>query len=424
MRNLLKWLYRRIQVGFIEKRILPWVMSTKRIEASWRRVRPQHDLPPTADHRMWFHAASVGELESLWPLIQIAARQKVELILTVLSESAELALARLGKELQSQSVNPLYVGYSPWEGEWEGALSQLKPTFFITAKYEAWPDLWISLYEKNIPLAVVSVHVRKSLKIAKKMCELLVGGLPSMLLFPCYDHEVSALKELFPFALVKLEGEPRWDRVVARARQGNVRAKELIQRLSFFPRPWGVLGSIWLNDLHALPSLVKGNGTFWVVPHRVDEGSVKEIEDWLKQSGLSSVRTSTLNSSVTSEKTLLPASIVLVDEMGFLSELYSAADWAFVGGGFGAGVHSTIEPAIYGIPIGIGPAGAEKFPEILDLSTQGQLKILLNDAEFQKWSAPLHPSASQKTRWLSQLEARLGASEKIFVALEKFNRAC
>ena len=61
---------------------------------------------------------------------------------------------------------------------------------------------------------------------------------------------------------------------------------------------------------------------------------------------------------------------VLVDEMGFLSELYGAADWAYVGGGFGAGVHSTIEPAIQGIPILIGPVRADHFTEI------GQLQPL------------------------------------------------
>jgi len=115
----------------------------------------------------WFHASSVGELESLVPLIFLTAERGVALVVSVFSASAKSALEKLKRELEENSFCISYMGYSPWEGEWEEAFSRLNPDCFLTAKYEAWPDLWISLKKKGIPLAMVSVQKRKSLKIAK-----------------------------------------------------------------------------------------------------------------------------------------------------------------------------------------------------------------------------------------------------------------
>ena len=182
-----------------------------------------------------------------------------------------------------------------------------------------------------------------------------------------------------------------------------------------------------MEDLKFLqPLLQQFTGTLWVVPHRVDSESVEQIEQVLKQQGLDPIRTrdSSALKEVLNTQNSLRISCVLVNEMGFLSELYSQADWAFVGGGFGAGVHSTVEPAICGIPIAIGPKGAEKFSEIRQLSQSGQLQVLQTGSDLEKWIKTLRNISPefQKT-WKKEAQSRLGATQKILAALENFKHA-
>ena len=113
-------------------------------------------------------------------------------------------------------------------------------------------------------------------------------------------------------------------------------------------------------------------------------------------------------------------SCLIVDEMGFLTELYSVADWAFVGGGFGAGIHSTIEPAIYGIPVAGGPQGAQKFSEIEELNASGQMSLISRSEDFILWLQGLQNLSQKKALWIEQASKRAGAAQKILATLEKF----
>jgi 3-deoxy-D-manno-octulosonic-acid transferase len=420
---MLKKSYRLFQTRFVEPILLPIYFSKNR--RSFAKKLPQAPCPPRIEgkNRTWFHAASVGELESLWPLILSVADQGHELILTILSESAFSTLAKLTQSLGQSGKPVLYSGYSPWEGHWVKYLQRWKPTLFVTAKYEAWPDLWVSLREEEIPLAIVSARARKSLRVAKKLCTWFSGGLPDLLLFTCNESDLLELRQLFPGALIQSVGEPRWDRVYSRAQVGNSRAKELIQVYRDLKRPWGVIGSAWIEDLRFLkPVFQNSPGTVWVVPHRIDDSHVKEMEGFLKDQGLSPIKTRDIRATSPNQGENRKESLcVLVNEMGFLSELYSVADWAFVGGGFGAGIHSTIEPAIYGIPIAAGPNGTEKFTEVADLSSTGQLRILSCEGDVLSWMNQLNPDLfAKKQKWAGEAQSRLGATQKIVRAIENF----
>jgi 3-deoxy-D-manno-octulosonic-acid transferase len=116
-----------------------------------------------------------------------------------------------------------------------------------------------------------------------------------------------------------------------------------------------------------------------------------------------------------------PTTCILVDETGVLSELYASADWAYIGGGFGDGVHSTIEPALHGIPISCGPGGAEKFAEIEDLKQSGQLSMVRSTEELASWLKEKSRDATPRGRWIQDARARLGATGRI---LELLLRSC
>ena len=400
-RDTLKKVYRLFHSHGVEKLVLPFVFSQKRIQTV-TELSTQSISPASGPLRIWFHASSAGELESLWPLIVLAGTTgntlpQTEIVVTILSESAWGALERLKQKLQEIGAKTVFLGYSPWEGGWGSWLDQIQPAFFITVKYEAWPDLWVSLQERKIPLVIIGARARNSLRIAKKITELLVGDLPHLLLFPCDPQDVKDLNLLFPKAILQTVDEPRWERVFDRSRNGNARAQELAQACRFLPRPWGVIGNAWLEDLKFLSSYLKRfQGTLWIVPHDLKIENIAKIRRFLTANEIISVSTKGLSAEVLafqlSQKSnrkfddlaaVVPT--ILVDEMGFLSELYSTADWAYVGGGFGAGIHSIIEPAIYGIPIAIGPKGSKKFSEVSQLQQSGQLTLLRDSSDVLDW---------------------------------------
>jgi 3-deoxy-D-manno-octulosonic-acid transferase len=419
--SLRSWIYRGLNAGFVEKCVLPVVLSEVHLQELKHRRDDLMKLAPPASgvRRIWFHASSFGELESLWSVVELASRRGYELVLTVFSGSARGQLERLRGEVERASGGGvIYAGYSPWEGRWGAALRAVRPSVFVTAKYEAWPELWMSLQEHGVPLVVVGARARSSLVIAKRVCRLLGGALPRMTLLTARYMDVAALEKLLPAARVETAGEPRWDRVFARTKAGSQRARELVESMAHLPRPWGVLGSAWLEDLKEWgDALARAPGTLWLVPHRVERESVELMRAFVEERGLSAKLTSRRDVGVGATP-----KCVFVDEMGFLSELYAAADWAFVGGGFGSGVHSTIEPAIHGIPLACGPKGAEKFPEVAELVETGQLTVVDGVKAIGAWMDGLVAGGCggdvARARWRREAGERLGAADRVFALIE------
>jgi 3-deoxy-D-manno-octulosonic-acid transferase len=387
-------------------------------------------LPPASggEKRIWFHAASMGELESLWPLVELAAKGGTNrLVLTVFSTSAWAHLHRMARKLEGPP--PLYVGYSPLEGGWRNALEEAGLNLFVTAKYEAWPEIWDSLAALDLPLAIIGAKPRSSILWAKRILRFLRGRIPRIIFFSFDPENEPGLTRSFPAAILYHGSDPRWDRVFQRSERTHPRVSELSREFADLPRPWGAIGSAWAPDLGALPSHAAASvaGTLWVIPHRVDARSVSELEILLRERGFTPVRTSVPGG-------IRPAGkiAVLIDEMGFLAELYSVMNWAFIGGGFGSSIHSTIEPAIYGLPIYGGPKGQQKFDEIPLLKKQSQLRLFgdvklhgsvaRSEEDFLDWlhaefSGTDQALADRHGEWRTANLRHRGASERIWARL-------
>ena len=126
-----------------------------------------------------------------------------------------------------------------------------------------------------------------------------------------------------------------------------------------------VAGSTWEKDEKlVLPSLKEARKKKpWrliIVPHEGAEKTIERIENSCRQYDLSCVRFSSLGKENTPQKTV----VLLVDGKGFLTELYSLASTAYVGGGFTKSIHSIIEPACYCLPLAFGPLH-KRFPEAI-----------------------------------------------------------
>lgn len=376
---------------------------------------------------LWFHAASAGELESLWTVIASALGSGCDVRVSVFSKSAHRSIERLVKE--SSALGPgkiIAAGYSPAEGSWKRSLLETRPTVFLTAKYEAWPDLWASLSELGVPLMILGAKPRSSFRWAKRVLRILNVPLPRLVLLPFVSKDVLPLNELFPHASVERVDDPRWQRASERALRGSARSREISQALETRPRPMGILGSAWIEDLAVtLPVLAGRPGTWVVVPHDVSPAGVQRMEAFLSREGWECIRTSRSDGAALLEKCSSrergartgKRSVILVDELGFLSELYGVADWAFVGGGFHQGLHSVIEPAVHGIPVSSGPNRAEMFDEVAELQASRQLRICQNSADFAEWIRSLPPEQAIRDQWLAAHSEKRQAAQRVMTGI-------
>lgn len=410
-----KKLYRWFQSKCIQPFILPFFFSQDRLK---KNNHFNFDSQHQGDS-LWFHAASTGELESLKPIIQsFFADSHFNIVVTIFSESAKLSLNQLKDSLEKENplqVKRLYTGYSPWEGNWFSVLKQFKPVFFITVRYEAWPDLWLSLIELEIPLIILSAKSRSSLKWIKYFCEKMVKKLPKLYFFTITSFDKNEVLKLFPDSVIQEVGDPRWDQVWVRSQKRHPRVRELCDFFKNSPYPWGILGSVWKEDL---TFLLKGKpdlkGTLWIVPHCIEKNNLKKIEKMLLKQDISFMRTSCLHAPTSTTVLSRIFSCILVDELGILSELYSLGDWSFVGGGFGMGIHSVIEPGLQGLPVGIGPRGIERFDEVAVLKNTGQLQVFTALSEVGEWlkKVQIH-SNPMKACWIKNNQFQLGATQRI-----------
>jgi 3-deoxy-D-manno-octulosonic-acid transferase len=357
--------------------------------------------------RVWFHGASGGEIECIADILSLVAARwpGVEIVLTVFSESGRSQLDALAGCLESAGGVLLYRGFCPWEGHWLTALDLFRPDVLVTAKYEAWPDLWSSLAALRIPLAIVSARARTSLRFIRRFLRLTGGVFPELVLSLISVRQVGPLRNLFPDARIEVTGDPRWDRVLQRKRAA---AAEMLSALDA-ARRWIVLGSVWPEDLHRFRELLAGFSRKYgvcVIPHKVDGKTLGGVETALKQSKLRPVRLS-------SGSPVGEGSCLLVDRIGLLAELYGRAEWAYVGGGFGRGVHNLLEPAAYGIPVACGPAGTADAEELAELRASGQLTVVASEDEIKTWLGTLDGLAGRREEWRAKAEARQGASGKV-----------
>lgn len=345
----------------------------------------------------WFHASSVGELESLTEIIFEVLSEGGSVVVTIFSESARNTLSRLLAEARRLSAEKGWVGkitggFSPPEGEWEALLTKYNPRVCIVWKYEAWPDLWASLTRLKIPLVLLNAKSRSSLTWVKRILFCLGVPLPQLIITSTDVKSLEQMKLIFRHSRAFLSGDPRWDRIKRRSEFLNSRVKDLVNSKNNLPRPWIILGSAWISDLKLWPSKMELSargfvGTLWVVPHQVDSQHLIEMEKYLGSKGYFFEKTSQVNVVNSKEEIFqrMTIPVVLVDETGILVELYGHCDAAYVGGGFGDGVHSAMEPGFFGLPIVCGPKNSILFPEIEALSEQGQLCIVNESCELMSW---------------------------------------
>jgi 3-deoxy-D-manno-octulosonic-acid transferase len=340
--------------------------------SSWKQ-RPKSDESVT-----WFHASSLGELEMLRPLIDDFIERGIRVGVSVFSDSALPGVLEL-------AARCVYAGLSPRETEWEFMFRHFSVKKLVLAKYDFWPGLIRAAAIQSAPVLVINSGDRRSFRLMR--CLFFFGELPPFFLFGG-DSATMALPGV----------DPRWERVARRAEaiSQDPKKTERIQKwkkeIDQLPRPICLIGSAWPEDLDVIvPALRDFKGGVLIVPHSLAPENLGLIRR--KSSGIPSEQ------------------LRVVAEIGILAELYSLADFAFVGGGFGKGIHSTIEPAIFGIPLATGPARVEDFIEAVELQERGQLKVVQDSGQASEWVRNLSENridsgfmAEKRSRYRALLE--------------------
>ncbi|MFR9620388.1 MAG: glycosyltransferase N-terminal domain-containing protein [Rikenellaceae bacterium] len=335
-----------------------------------------------SDRIVWIHAASLGEFEQGRPIIEKfrAESPEYKILLTFFSPS--------GYEIRKNYEGADYIFYLPIDTPWNARkfLDIAHPEIAIFVKYEYWFNLLATLRRRKIRSYIVSAIFRKESVFFKWWGVMWRRALESYETIFVQDNGSKELLATIGFDNVLVAGDTRFDRVMEIAH--NAQSLPIIEEFRGEKEMFAA-GSTWIDDEEILVPLIKQNQDLkWVIaPHEIDKAHVSVIEDLLTESNISYVKYSTINKESDSLQ-MEGATVMLLDTIGILSSLYQYAKWAYIGGGFGVGIHNTLEAATFSLPTAFGP-NYERFKEAVDMVSLGASASVANGEELARWFEPL-----------------------------------
>jgi len=371
-----------------------WHPKAKRWVAGRKNLleRMATEIKPSKQH-IWFHFASLGEFEQGRPVMEALKKERPEtkLIITFFSPS--------GYEIRKNYELAEHVFYLPLDTPQHAAefIRIVRPQLAVFTKYEYWYFYFRALSRQQIPLYIVSGIFRKD-----QVFFTWYGGLHRSMLgfvkhFFVQNQESDDLLGSLGFRNTTLSGDTRFDRVYELAK----RPQELPEIKSFCGEsPVLIAGSTWPEDEALLVELLQKypNWKLIIAPHEVDEAHIQAILQRFPEGQV--IRYSELKSENLKGKNEFSIlntqySILVIDTIGLLSSLYAYGDLAYIGGGFGKGIHNTLEAAAYGIPVIFGP-NYQKFQEAKDLIAAKAGFSIENQKELNKLFTDLQDENKRK----------------------------
>lgn len=312
---------------------------------------------------IWFHASSLGEFEQGRPMMEKikAEHPGYKILLTFFSPS--------GYEVRKNYNGADVVCYLPFDTPYrvKKFVNLANPVMAVFIKYEFWGNYLCELKHRKIPVYIISAIFRPDQlffqwygisyrKILTRFNHLFVQ-----------DQRSKALLEEYGITNVTVTGDTRFDRVLDVRQQ----AREIPVVERFVKNEKGeqmvtlVAGSSWPQDEEILLRYFNEHPEMKLIiaPHEIHREHLMYIESLLK-------RPSIRLSEAAGDSNLSGKDCLIVDSFGLLSSIYRYGQIAYIGGGFGAGIHNTLEAAVYGLPVLFGPK-YHKFKEAKDLIAVG-----------------------------------------------------
>ncbi len=402
---LLGWLAR------YSRKFAELVESRRGLLERWRAA----DL---GENRIWIHVSSVGELEQARPVIEFLTVRGHAVVLSYFSTS----VTKLVKDWSFVK----YADYLPFDHpeDMRQLMDIIRPRALVLNRYDVWPNHLLAAKRAGVPLLLInastpplgwlgalSLYARRALFTA-------VDG------WTFVDAAAAASWEPYINEPARglVTGDPRVDRALGRAERliAEGRAKEKMARW----RKKGfclVAGSTWPQDEKVVLDAwagVRGEKSLVIVPHEPDEPHLACLEKELAQRKISYARFSRLDPASGG------AEVLIVDQRGFLAEIYGVGDLAYVGGGFTRHIHSIVEPVAHGRLVAFGPRFGRS-PEAYTLWAAGAACALSGPrkaSQLGQWIARMREDATARQRAQEALKVFLqvhrGAGERVgqFVA--------
>lgn len=370
----------------------------------------QENLKPN-DKTLWFHCASLGEYEQGLPVFKVlkARYKQHKILLSFFSPS--------GYEIRKNSPIANIVVYLPLDTKANAKqfLNLVNPELIVFVKYDIWPHFLNELKRRKLRAILISAAFRENQSFFKFYGNQLRNALFAFEHIFTQNENSKKLLESINYKNVTVSGDTRFDRVSSQLETDNT--------LGFIEtfkqnKLCVVGGSTWPEDetlfINFINSGASKNVKFIIAPHNIKSTQIKNIQEKL-----------TAESVLFSEKDtkqLENAQVFIVDTIGILSKIYSYADIAYVGGAMGTtGLHNTLEPAVFGVPIIIGN-NHSKFPEAQEMIDHGGMFSISNQIQFDAILTEFIQNSEKRTFSgninLEYIKKNKGAVTKIMAYLE------
>ena len=401
-------------------------LFSKKVRKMWkgerRAVRElRQKVDPEAQY-VWFHAASLGEFEQGRPLIEELRRRhpQYKILLTFFSPS--------GYEVRKDYPGADIVTYLPLDtiANARRFLRAIRPVMAFFIKYEFWYNYLHILKHRHVPVYSVSSIFR-----------------PGQVFFRWYGSEYGRVLRCFTHFFVQnqvskdllaklkitdvsIVGDTRFDRVLQIKQQAKV--LPVVEQFKSSGKVF-VAGSSWLPDEEIFIPYFSKEKPDWkliIAPHVIDEAHLQQIEKLLegrrvvRYTEMMKCQSPATNPQSPLTETPSEADVLIIDCFGLLSSIYRYADIAYVGGGFGVGIHNLPEAAVWGVPVFFGPNN-QRFQEAQDLKECGGGVEIADYGDFRSKMEVFagDPSKCQEVgrRAANYIKEKSGATEKVLSAL-------
>lgn len=356
---------------------------------------------------VWVHCASLGEFEQGRPVIENLKDYypNCQILLTFFSPS--------GYEIRKTYEGADYIYYLPLDSPSNAKkfIQQFKPKLAIFIKYEFWYFYMKALQKESIPTLFVSSIFRENQFYFKWYGAWFRKLFKSVNHFFVQDQNSANLLQKFDIPQCSINGDTRVDRVLKIV--GQAIEYPIVEAFSERFKHVIVCGSTWPADeaiilkyLHKNKEQLSDTG-FIIAPHNVDSNFIQSLENTIE---VPSIRYSKVNLENCKD-----AQVLIIDNIGMLAFLYRYGKIAYIGGGFGSGIHNTLEAAVYGIPLIFGPKHL-KFKEAIQLKEMGAAfsieSSLALEALFKQLKKPKKYQKAAKAS-LAYIKENKGASRAI-----------
>jgi len=343
--------------------ISPFHRKAKKMIAGHRKIYAtlRNEVDANSDY-IWFHAASLGEFEQARPIIeQIKEKHPYyKILLTFFSPS--------GYEVRKDYPLADIVCYLPFDKKKNVRkfLKLIQPKKAIFIKYEFWYNFVNELHKNDIPVYMVSAIFRPSQIFFKWYGNKMRNMLTYYKCICLQDEASEKLLKSIGVTNVKVCGDTRFDRVLEIRRQAKQLpiVEYLARKADEENEKIIVAGSTWPKDEDILiPYFNSATDLKMVIaPHEIDEAHLKYIESMLHRPHI--------RYSKAIPEMMGDYDCLIIDSFGLLSSIYRYGHIAYVGGGFGVGIHNVLEAVVYDIPVVFGP-NFKKFREAQQLLEKG-----------------------------------------------------